>query len=389
MNDLLNLAYYALLVVLAVLVSLLFMFFLGVTKVLVLIGVSLVLGAVIGLLLPVANSVANAPRGSRGTAAVIHAVGQPASGDSKVTLCIRDLDEKALQSVRVQAAAVVISINSLEMRRWPAACGAHDQRPSQSAVMPTLPEHITALQGDLHPILATLYRALHSPDSLWPDAVVGGVSSQLTRYHAALIAVFEALRTLKDRVFDQPACAEATRRHATTWLAVAVDDLAGVYGTVLTLLADGPSRERRVRLGRNQRANLERLAMFLADLVMTLAEPRRILLEGRPVGETSREIEFRLNLSYPEDLAELDAWSDTPTGYDAGHVREALAIARTNQGGMAEADPAAGPGAAFSPPAVPGEHRGADWLTSLVFVLMLGNLLSDGGCDGDVHAGDE
>lgn len=264
--------------------------------------------------------------------------------------------------------------------------------------MPSLPDHIAALRGDLPPILASLYHALHSPDSSRLEAVTGGLASRLSEYRTALTGVFDAAAALKAKVFDQPYCAAVARRDITARLAAALEELTRVYGAVFTLLAERPAEDRLIRLEHNLRANLECLAMFFADILLSVSDPERILLEGRAVGETRREIEHELRLRYPESLAELDTWADTPTGYDAGHVRAALSTARASLGGADTFDQAPkpvwvakpAPLKPAPPPSVPNidpaprQAYGGGWLTSLVFGLILGDLLSDDDCDGDV-----
>lgn len=250
--------------------------------------------------------------------------------------------------------------------------------------MPSLPDHIAALRGDLPPILAALYHALHHPDSLRPEAVCGGVASRLSECQIALGGVFDAAVTLKEKVFDQPRCADAARHAVTARLAAALAELTRAYGALFALLAERPAEDRLIRLERNLRANLERLAMFFADILLSVSDPERILLEGRPVGSTRREIEHNLHLSYPENLAELDTWADRPTGYDAGHVRAALSAARASLGRVG----GPGPFEALPEPARPTEPAprkaaGGGWLTTLVFGLILGDLLWDDDCDGD------
>lgn len=247
-----------------------------------------------------------------------------------------------------------------------------NRRPAMSS----LPEHVSALHADLHPILASLYRALHNPDNLRLESVSGGLSSHLTEYRTALKNVFDAVSQLKQRIFEQADCAVSTRLAVSARFADAMEEMTGVYGAVLTLLAERPGEGRRIRLEHNLRANLERLAMWLADIQLALAEPRRILLEGRVVSDSLREMEFKLHLNYPEDLAELDAWADTPTGYEASHVREALAAERAGQSAMSFVSTATSPVKPTRP------RSSGGWLAPLVIGWIIGDWFFDDG-DGD------
>lgn len=86
-----------------------------------------------------------------------------------------------------------------------------------------------------------------------------------------------------------------------------------------------PGDRRLARLERNLRANLEHLSVWLASVLGVLRKPERIQLEGESDGGTSMAMTFNLRFSWPDNIEEeLDTWADTPTGYDAGHVRVAL-----------------------------------------------------------------
>lgn len=195
---------------------------------------------------------------------------------------------------------------------------------NQENTLPLLPAHLLALHADLRPNLVSLYRALHSPDSLRVDAVDEDIAGLLALYLSAQQAVFDAGGHLKRQVFEPPDCPEADRLAVASEFAAAMKELTRVYGTVLSHLAENPHAPDRIRLEHNLRANLERLAMWLADILLALAEPQRILRDGDAVGDSGMGMTFTLYLAYPESVADLKNWADTPTGYDAGHIRTAL-----------------------------------------------------------------
>ena len=187
-----------------------------------------------------------------------------------------------------------------------------------------LPGHVSALAEDLGPLLARLYRALHQPDSLSADARLGGVSSRLCAAGTGLRDMHRALLALKETVAETSFRDEETRAAVIARIDGAAAEIIRAYAGVYASLREQPGDQRLIRLEGNLRANLERLSMWLASLLLVLRDPGRILLEGEPNGGTRMAMEFHLRFSWPESLAELDAWTDTPTGYDAGHVRAGL-----------------------------------------------------------------
>jgi hypothetical protein len=241
------------------------------------------------------------------------------------------------------------------------------------------------MRTDLHPLLAALYRALHNPDNLRAETASGHVAHWLDVYIVALKSVFEAATQLKLKVFESASCRASTRLVRVAAFSSAMNDLTQVYGAVLTQLAAQPGDNHLIRLEHNQRANLQRLAMWLADMQLAIAHPRRILLEGDAVGETSRAMLFKLHLSYPDDLAELETFVDTPTGYDAGHVLAVLSLERDDRSSERYV-----PQVAAKPAAAPALRRGlgGSWLVPLAIGWIIGNWLFDDDDDRDCRNDD-
>jgi hypothetical protein len=235
---------------------------------------------------------------------------------------------------------------------------------------PSLPAHVAAMRIDLHLVLASVYRALHNPDSLNAETDAGTAAQRLDEYIAALKNGFEAAQQLKLKVFDQTTCSETERRTLARGFASAINAMNRAYGAILLNLAAQPGDNHLFRLERNARANLERLAMWLADLQMTIAHPGRILLEGEALDGNSRQMQFILHQPYPEDLAELNTWLDTPTGYDAGHVRAVL----NGERGAVDASP---PGVQPTAAPAPCRKSSGGWLVPLAIGWIIGDWLFD------------
>lgn len=203
---------------------------------------------------------------------------------------------------------------------------------SPSVINPNLPDHVIGLADDLAPLLARLYRALHRPDSLPATVHAGGVASHLSLAGATLWNLHEALVALKEEVVEAEFPGEENRSEVLARNGEAVEGLIDAYAAAFTSLRAQPWDQQLIRLEHNLRANMERLTMWLASLLRIMQEPERILLEGEADGG-SMVMTFNLRFSWPEGVEDLDTWVDTPTGYDAGEVREALAMHRAAPSG--------------------------------------------------------
>lgn len=250
------------------------------------------------------------------------------------------------------------------------------QQPPPSAVSfaPSLPDHVAAMRADLHPILASLYRTLHNPDSLRDDTVSGDVEHGLTEYIAALKNVFEAATQLKLKVFESDSCPASSRLRHVAGFSSAMQELIRVYSALLTQLAALPGDSLLMRLEHNQRANLQRLTMWLADIQLAIAHPRRILQEGYSTGGTSRAMLFNLHLPYPDDLAELETGHDMPAVYDAGHVLAILALEREDRTAATET---IGPAEVTTPASSSRRRSSGGWLIPLAIGWIIGDWLFD------------
>jgi len=237
---------------------------------------------------------------------------------------------------------------------------------SQETSMPTLPAHLLAVRGDLHPILVRLYCALHGEGHQEAGAVDAIIL--LAEYRSTLKTLFDALVRINREIFVPSSCEPATRQSASALVALSATALTQRYGQVRVALFQHPKDQRLLRLEHNQRANLERLAMWLADIQLALQDPKRL----KPDGKGNWRNLYELHFSYLDNLADLESWVADPTGYDSGHVSAALEGVLSHRRGMrtdlAPARPA--------PPA-PKRRASGDWATPFVIGWIVGDWFFD------------
>lgn len=183
--------------------------------------------------------------------------------------------------------------------------------------MSLLKPHVAAMKRGFYPSLAALSHALVNPAGIKSPRHLASVEQGLSAWIDALERFAESVEKLSGTVFNVDICDEISRAATTGEFEQALGDLLQTHAGLRQVmhLVPGPLSRALENLARNQ---LESIAMWLAEMVLTLDEPERLLVN--PDGSES----FNLNLSYPDEASELERWIIKPSGYDSGHIRAAL-----------------------------------------------------------------
>jgi hypothetical protein len=239
--------------------------------------------------------------------------------------------------------------------------------------MITLKPHITAMKEPFSAALSIIFDALHHPGTLTGESAPDSLPSGLDRLVDAKTELVQSLDALNHTVFQAATCGESIQAGLSARFTQAVRKMVAAYADSIGLIQAIPGQPS-VSLERMARANLERLAMWLSDILTTLVDPERLSHEAA-TDENHHERRHKLYFDFPDAVAGLENRVEIPTGYDAGLVRDTLIAARALPGGSRP--PAL-------PPPTPSRKSGLGFL-GIVGAVFLGEALFDGlfGDDGD------
>lgn len=180
--------------------------------------------------------------------------------------------------------------------------------------------HHTQLARALCPVLAAAHDSLQP--GILPTRPGRDISSTLTQLQSADQQVAGALRRLINLVDDKEAGENAILAYATR------------IADSITALIEACSSCRAVddKLAEIARDTLVVYAHFLADLIISLANPGLILQEGSGTAQDDGRYVVTLECStdLPQSLAELADWKLERFAYDDSRIRLALRLGRSS-----------------------------------------------------------
>ena len=179
--------------------------------------------------------------------------------------------------------------------------------------------HVAAMKQGFYPALTAVSDALSNPSGLTGPGFITSAFAGLVAWRSALKRLIKASDGLAGHVFAAQTCPSHSQAAFTHEFDSAVLGVIRVYAALRQVEQQEPG-PRSGNLARMARGHLETLAMWLADIVLTLGDPESMLDEGG-----GRE--FNVRFSLPDTVDELDTFVMAPTGFDRAHLQDALLVA--------------------------------------------------------------
>ncbi|MDP2795779.1 MAG: hypothetical protein Q8O25_17120 [Sulfurisoma sp.] len=232
-----------------------------------------------------------------------------------------------------------------------------------------IPSHVAQLGPALRPALTILDDAL-AGGNFAPSAEETSLAKNpalvIADFSQAVRSFVEAGEGLTTHVVSLSSCTPARVRSAADEVRDAAEELARVYRLAARLsLAGGGSRNEET-LTLAIRDTLVTIAHWLADLMLVIAEPWKLLdMGGETMPDGNVSIELQIKLRYPDAVDDLPTWLPARLAYRQDSVTKALRLALRPR-----AYPTVAAVSGVATPPASAKCAGTGFFGSLVFALI-------------------